>query len=69
MNVRLNYIYVIPFFTVTGIWIRDIRGKTNLSSVQLNKVIKSLEQKKLIKAVKSVTVLTLLIIGLQVFWL
>ncbi|KAL1514296.1 hypothetical protein ABEB36_003575 [Hypothenemus hampei] len=38
-----------------GIWIRDIRFKSNLNMTQLNKVLKSLEIKKFIKAVKSVT--------------
>ena len=37
-----------------GIWIRDIRFKTQLSQTILNKTLKSLESKKLIKAVKSV---------------
>ncbi|XP_044745419.1 probable DNA-directed RNA polymerase III subunit RPC6 [Coccinella septempunctata] len=37
-----------------GIWIRDIRYKSNLNMTQLNKVLKSLETKKAIKAVKSV---------------
>ncbi|XP_055677857.1 probable DNA-directed RNA polymerase III subunit RPC6 [Lutzomyia longipalpis] len=37
-----------------GIWIRDIRVKSNLIMTQLNKILKSLENKKLIKAVKSV---------------
>lgn len=40
-----------------GIWIRDIRFKSNLNMTQLNKVLKSLETKKIIKAVKSVSVL------------
>lgn len=39
-----------------GIWIRDIRFKSNLNMTQLNKVLKGLETKKYIKAVKSVTV-------------
>lgn len=39
-----------------GIWIRDIRVKSNLVMTQLNKVLKQLENKKLIKAVKSVNV-------------
>lgn len=39
-----------------GIWIRDIRYKSNLNMTQLNKVLKSLEAKKSIKAVKSVSV-------------
>lgn len=39
-----------------GIWIRDIRFKSNLNMTQLNKVLKSLETKKYIKAVKSVAV-------------
>ncbi|XP_050514754.1 probable DNA-directed RNA polymerase III subunit RPC6 [Diabrotica virgifera virgifera] len=38
-----------------GIWIRDIRFSSNLNMTQLNKVLKSLETKKLIKAVKSVS--------------
>ncbi|CAH1108672.1 unnamed protein product [Psylliodes chrysocephalus] len=38
-----------------GIWIRDIRFGSNLNMTQLNKVLKSLETKKLIKCVKSVT--------------
>ena len=37
-----------------GIWMRDIRYKTQLSETLLNKTLKSLESKKLIKAVKSV---------------
>lgn len=37
-----------------GIWIRDIRGKSNLIMTQLNKILKNLESRKLIKAVKSV---------------
>ncbi|XP_035786682.1 probable DNA-directed RNA polymerase III subunit RPC6 [Anopheles albimanus] len=37
-----------------GIWIRDIRVKSNLVMTQLTKVLKQLENKKLIKAVKSV---------------
>jgi DNA-directed RNA polymerase III subunit RPC6 len=37
-----------------GIWMRDIRIKTQLSQTVLNKTLKSLESKKLIKAVKSV---------------
>ncbi|XP_015187952.1 PREDICTED: DNA-directed RNA polymerase III subunit RPC6 isoform X2 [Polistes dominula] len=37
-----------------GIWIRDIRTKSNLVLIQLNKILKKLENKKFIKAVKSV---------------
>lgn len=37
-----------------GTWIRDIRIKSNLVQTQLNKVLKSLKSKKLIKDVKSV---------------
>lgn len=43
-------------FTFAGIWIRDIRSKSNLPLTQLNKVLKNLENKELIKAVKSVAV-------------
>ncbi|KAL0819615.1 hypothetical protein ABMA28_007697 [Loxostege sticticalis] len=37
-----------------GIWIRDIRNGSNLANTQLTKVLKNLESKKLIKAVKCV---------------
>jgi len=37
-----------------GAWIRDIRAKSNLGHTQLTKVLKVLENKRLIKAVKSV---------------
>ena len=39
-----------------GIWIRDIRLKSNLALTHVNKVLKALEGRKLIKAVKSVSV-------------
>lgn len=39
-----------------GVWIRDIRLKSNLILTQLKKILKSLESKNLIKAVKSVNV-------------
>lgn len=38
-----------------GIWIRDIRMKSNLILTQVNKILRNLESKKLIKAVKSVS--------------
>jgi len=37
-----------------GSWIRDIRGQSNLGQTQLNKVLKTLEGKRLIKVVKTV---------------
>lgn len=39
-----------------GIWARDIRTKSNLNQSTLTKVLKSLEGKKLIKSVSSVSV-------------
>lgn len=39
-----------------GIWVREIRNKSNLIMTQLNKILKNLENKKLIKAVKAVNV-------------
>ena len=38
-----------------GIWIRDIRGKSKLSQIILNKALKSLENKKLIRPIKSIS--------------
>lgn len=37
-----------------GIWIRDLRFQCNLQMTQVNKVVKNLESRKLIKAVNSV---------------
>lgn len=37
-----------------GIWIRDIKNKSNLIQTQISKILKKLESKKLIKSVKSV---------------
>jgi len=37
-----------------GIWLRDIRAQSGLLQTQLNKVLKTLETKRLIKSVKSV---------------
>lgn len=42
--------------SVAGIWSRDIRFKSNLPLTEINKILKNLESKKLIKAVKSVAV-------------
>lgn len=39
----------------TGIWIRSIKTKTRLPQHVLNKVLKALEQRELVKAVKSIT--------------
>ena len=39
-----------------GIWMRDIRFESKLQPTVLNKILKSLENKKIIKAVKSVAV-------------
>lgn len=39
-----------------GIWIRDIRQDSNLNMTMVNKIVKSLESKKLIKAIKLVNV-------------
>lgn len=40
-----------------GIWIRDIRQDSNLNMTMVNKIVKSLESKKLIKAIKLVNVI------------
>lgn len=39
-----------------GIWIRDIRSRSNLLPKQLDKVLRSLENGKVIKSVKTVNV-------------
>lgn len=38
-----------------GIWTKDIRYQSNLSLILVNKVLKTMESKKLIKSVKSVS--------------
>lgn len=50
-----------------GIWIRDIRNKTNLMLQPLNKILKSLESKQKIKSVKSVLVCVFYFILVTVF--
>lgn len=37
-----------------GIWTKDIRFKSNIPAIYLNKILKQMESKKLIKTVKSV---------------
>jgi len=37
-----------------GIWIRDLRYRSSLQTTQLNKILKMLESRKLIKSVKSI---------------
>ncbi|EGG21804.1 RNA polymerase III subunit [Cavenderia fasciculata] len=37
-----------------GAWTKDMRGQTNLQQVQITKIIKTLETRKLIKAVKTI---------------
>ena len=37
-----------------GIWTRDIRNEANLTKAEINKILKTLESKKLIKNVKPV---------------
>lgn len=54
-NVQLILLYFL-----IGIWSRDIRYKSNLPLTEINKILKNLESKKLIKAVKSVAVSSLL---------
>ena len=46
---------IIEDSTNKGIWIRDIRYKSNLPNKQISKVLKTLESKKLIKSVKSIS--------------
>lgn len=45
-----------------GIWIRDIRSRSNLLPKQLDKVLRSLENSKTIKSVKTVNVSNTLIL-------
>ena len=49
-------VQLILLYFLIGIWSRDIRYKSNLPLTEINKILKNLESKKLIKAVKSVAV-------------
>ncbi len=51
-----EYLFKSCFLISKGIWSRDIRYKSNLPLTEINKILKNLESKKLIKAVKSVAV-------------
>lgn len=50
---------------MSGIWIKDLKFKTNLHQNVLNKSLKTLESKKLIKSVKSIKVVLSLIVRMQ----
>ena len=39
-----------------GLWTRDMKYKANLQQTQINKILKVLEKRKLIKSVKSIEV-------------
>lgn len=54
--IKLIMLWTIVPCCFSGIWTRDIRFKCNLLMTQVNKNLKNLESKKLIKAVKSVAV-------------
>jgi DNA-directed RNA polymerase III subunit RPC6 len=41
---------------LTGIWTADLKKRTNLQQPQVNKALKNLESRSLVKAVKTVTV-------------
>lgn len=66
------FFFFFLFSVLTGIWSRDIRYKSNLPLTEINKILKNLESKKLIKAVKSVAVsrsTMRAISAILVFWL
>lgn len=46
-----------------GIWIRDIRSRSNLLPRNLDKVLRSLENSKMIKSVKTVNVSSFLMLS------
>ena len=54
-TVNLHWCIIIAC-TCTGIWVRDIKFKSNLVQTQVQKILKTLESKKLVKPVKSVQV-------------
>ena len=54
-----NYIqyifYCVSVYICRGIWTRDIKQSTNISQQILTKILKQLEQRSLLKTVRSVT--------------
>ena len=56
VNVRYMFICIeIIILKNRGIWTRDIKSATNIPQHQLAKTLKTLEQRNLIKSVRSVT--------------
>jgi DNA-directed RNA polymerase III subunit RPC6 len=56
LDVSSRMVYqVIEKSSTTGIWTKDIRLQTNIQQQMLTKILKNLEQRQLIKPVKSVT--------------
>ena len=56
---------IVKLYPTVGIWTRDMRFKSNLPLTEVNKILKNLESKKLIKAVKSVAVSSVYVCGRQ----
>ncbi|CAI5941523.1 unnamed protein product [Closterium sp. NIES-64] len=54
LTARSSHRTLSPLSIPTGIWTRDMKTRTNLQQPQITKIIKTLEGRKLIKAVKSV---------------
>lgn len=49
-----------------GIWIRDMRAQSGLSMAQLNKILKTLENRKLVKSIKALGVQRKKLLGLAI---
>lgn len=47
---------VLMFVWLVGMWTADLKKRTNLQQPQVNKALKNLESRSLVKAVKTVTV-------------
>jgi hypothetical protein len=45
------------FNSISGIWQKDLKSKSKLPTAQINKILKVLEGKKLVKNVPSLAVL------------
>ena len=43
-----------PLLHIVGLWTKDMKHKTNLQQAQVTKILKQLESRKLVKAIKPV---------------
>lgn len=50
----MSVVSVSRLWPIAGLWTKDLKTRTNLQQAQLTKILRELEKRQLVKAVKSV---------------